>query len=198
MSTRTPLSIDGVVPWPDDVADRYRKAGYWQGTSITSHVAEQVTRRPDDEALIDGSTRLTYRQLWDKSSSCAQSLLDLSLAPGDRIVLQLPNCWEFVALTLACFRIGVIPVMALPAHRRHELTHLASLAEAVAIVVADADRDTAEAGEDVTVTSCPPSAPSSTGCAPARTPAPAAMSARPCTRCLRARAGSTSTTRPAR
>src|SRR3546814_1598264 len=46
-------------------------------------------------------------------SSCAQHLLDLSIAPGDRIVLQLPNSWEFVALILACFRIGVIPVMAL-------------------------------------------------------------------------------------
>jgi 2,3-dihydroxybenzoate-AMP ligase len=142
MSTRTPLRIDGVVPWPDDVAARYRKAGYWQGTSITAHIAEQVARRPDAEALVDGSTRLTYRQLWDRSTSCAQSLLDLPLMPGDRIVLQLPNCWEFVALTLACFRVGVIPVMALPAHRRHELTHLATLAEAVAIVVADIDRDT--------------------------------------------------------
>ncbi|WP_370184972.1 (2,3-dihydroxybenzoyl)adenylate synthase [Rhodococcus wratislaviensis] len=142
MSTRTPLSIEGVVPWPDDVAEQYRKAGYWQGTSIGSHIAGQVERRPDDEALVDGSTRLTYRQLWDKSASCAQYLLDLSIAPGDRIVLQLPNSWEFVALTLACFRTGIVPVMALPAHRRHELTHLASLSEATAIVVADTDRDT--------------------------------------------------------
>ncbi|MFV9453946.1 (2,3-dihydroxybenzoyl)adenylate synthase [Rhodococcus sp. NM-2] len=142
MSTRTPLSIEGVVPWPDEVAEQYRKAGYWQGTSIGSHIAGQVERRPDDEALVDGSTRLTYQQLWDKSASCAQYLLDLSIAPGDRIVLQLPNSWEFVALTLACFRTGIVPVMALPAHRRHELTHLASLSEATAIVVADTDRDT--------------------------------------------------------
>lgn len=142
MSTRTPLSIEGVVPWPDKVAEQYRKAGYWQGTSIGSHIAEQVDRRPDGVALVDGPARLTYRQLWDKAASCAQYLLDLSIAPGDRIVLQLPNSWEFVALTLACFRTGIVPVMALPAHRRHELTHLASLSEATAIVVADTDRDT--------------------------------------------------------
>ncbi|WP_280309916.1 (2,3-dihydroxybenzoyl)adenylate synthase [Nocardia abscessus] len=142
MSTRTPLSIDGVVPWPEDVAERYRRAGYWLDTSITAHIADQIARRPHDEALVDGPTRLTYQQLWDKSASCAQALLDLSLAPGDRLVLQLPNCWEFVALTLGCFRVGVVPVMALPAHRRHELTHLAALSEAVAIVVADVDRGT--------------------------------------------------------
>jgi len=28
--------------------------------------------------------------------------------------VQLPNGWEFVVLTLACLRAGVVPVMALP------------------------------------------------------------------------------------
>ncbi|WP_433602393.1 (2,3-dihydroxybenzoyl)adenylate synthase [Nocardia sp. CA-135953] len=142
MSIRTPVSIDGVVPWPEDIAAEYREAGYWRGRSLASYIAAQVADRPDDEAVIDGAVRLTYRQLWNRSASCAQALLDLGIAPGDRILLQLPNCWEFVALTLGCLRIGVIPVMALPAHRQHELTHLAVLAEAVAIVVADIDRDT--------------------------------------------------------
>ncbi len=32
--------------------------------------------------------------------------------------MQLPNSWEFVVLTLACLRAGIVPVMALPAHRR--------------------------------------------------------------------------------
>jgi 2,3-dihydroxybenzoate-AMP ligase len=142
MSTRAALTIDGVVPWPEDVAEHYRAAGYWQGRSLGSYVAERVHSAPDAEALVDGSTRLTYRGLWDKAAGFAQNLLDLGIEPADRIVLQLPNSWEFVALTLGCFRIGVVPVMALPAHRRHELTHLAALSEAVAIVVADTDKDT--------------------------------------------------------
>ncbi|OZE31259.1 MULTISPECIES: (2,3-dihydroxybenzoyl)adenylate synthase [unclassified Rhodococcus (in: high G+C Gram-positive bacteria)] len=142
MSTRTPVSIDGVVPWPADDARRYREAGYWSGRSLGSHIAEQVDLHPDAEALVDGSIRLTYRQLWDRSASMGQALLNLDVEPGDRIVLQLPNSWEFVALTLGCFRIGAVPVMALPAHRRHELTHLAALSDAVAIVVADTDKDT--------------------------------------------------------
>ncbi|WP_327093658.1 AMP-binding protein [Nocardia vinacea] len=142
MNTRHPVSIEGTVPWPGDVAARYRRAGYWRGRSIGSYITEQVGRRPDDEAIVDGTVRLSYRQLWDRSASCAQALLDSQIAPGDRIVLQLPNCWEFVTLTLACLRIGVVPVMALPAHRLYELTHLAALSGAVAVVVADADRDT--------------------------------------------------------
>jgi 2-hydroxy-7-methoxy-5-methyl-1-naphthoate---CoA ligase len=141
MTTRAPVSIHGVVPWPEDVAQAYRRAGYWQGTSLASHIAEHVQRRPDAEALVDGATRLTYRQLWDRSAAYAQALLDLGMTPGDRIVVQLPNSWEFVALTLACFRTGIIPVMALPAHRRHEIMHMATLSEATAIAVADFDSD---------------------------------------------------------
>ncbi|MFC9514694.1 (2,3-dihydroxybenzoyl)adenylate synthase [Nocardiaceae bacterium NPDC056970] len=142
MTTHSAVPVDeDVVPWPADLAARYRSAGYWQGRSLGSYVADQVAAQPDREALVDGSVRLTYRQLWDRSAALAQYLLDLSIAPGDRILVQLPTCWEFVALTLACFRIGVIPVMALPAHRRHELTHLANLSDSTAIVVADRDRD---------------------------------------------------------
>lgn len=133
---------DGVVPWPADTAAEYRAAGYWQGRSIPSYIAENVAAQPEREALVDGEVRLTYRRMWDRSSSIAQYLLDLSIEPGDRIVVQLPTGWEFVALTLACFRIGVVPVMALPAHRRHEMTHLAEISGAVALVVPDRDRDT--------------------------------------------------------
>jgi 2-hydroxy-7-methoxy-5-methyl-1-naphthoate---CoA ligase len=142
MTTRTHVSIEGVVPWPDEVAQTYRRAGYWQGTSLTSHIAEHVECQPDAEALVDGTTRLTYRQLWHRSAACAQALLDLGMTAGDRIIVQLPNSWEFVALALGCFRTGIIPVMALPAHRRHEITHMATLSEATAIAVADLDSDT--------------------------------------------------------
>jgi 2,3-dihydroxybenzoate-AMP ligase len=142
MRTPASVSIEGVVPWPDEVAQAYRRAGYWQGTSLASHIAAHVQRQPDAEALVDGATRLTYQQLWDRSAACAQALLDLGMTPGERIVVQLPNSWEFVALALACFRTGIIPVMALPAHRRHEITHMATLSEATAIAVADFDSDT--------------------------------------------------------
>ncbi|WP_319456704.1 MULTISPECIES: (2,3-dihydroxybenzoyl)adenylate synthase [unclassified Mycobacterium] len=151
MTTRTPIAIDGVVPWPDDVAAHYRKAGYWHGRSVASYLAEQVERRPLDEAIVDGTTRLTYRDLWDRSAACAQALLDLGIRPGDRIVVQLPNCWEFVALALGCFRSGIVPVMALPAHRRHEITHLAAQSEARALVITDvtSDEDPRETAQQV-------------------------------------------------
>ena len=59
------------------------------------------------------------------------------MRPGDRIVVQLPNGWPFVVLTLACLRAGIVPVMALPAHRRHELAYLCEHSEARALAVPD-------------------------------------------------------------
>ncbi|MGV9633349.1 (2,3-dihydroxybenzoyl)adenylate synthase [Nocardia rhamnosiphila] len=140
--TNPMTTVDGTVPWPEAVAAQYREKGYWQGSSLASRIAGTVHRAPDRIAVIDDGTRLTYRQLWDRAGSIAAALLDLGLAPGDRLVVALPNCWEFVALTLGCLRTGLVPVMALPAHRQHELTHIAETAGAVALVVADADRDT--------------------------------------------------------
>ena len=50
-------------------------------------------------------------------------------------MVQLPNCWQFVVLTLACLRAGIVPVMALPAHRRHELAYLCEHSEARALAI---------------------------------------------------------------
>lgn len=128
---------DGVVRWPDDVAASYVEQGFWQGRALGDVLREVADRTPDAPALVDGRTRLTHAELADAADAAASGLADLGIAAGDRIVVQLPNCWEFVVLTLGCLRSGVVPVMALPGHRRIELEHLVGQAEAVAIAVPD-------------------------------------------------------------
>jgi len=126
---------DGVVPWPASDAARYRRQGYWQDRAVTEHILDQVARTPDAVAVIDGSVRISYSELMVRADAAADRLTELGLTRGDRVLVQLPNTWEFVAFTLACFRIGVAPVMALPAHRRHEMAYLAAHSEATALVV---------------------------------------------------------------
>jgi 2-hydroxy-7-methoxy-5-methyl-1-naphthoate---CoA ligase len=132
---------DGVVPWPPEVAARYREAGYWLDRTLGDLLWETADARADEVALVDAGTRITYGEMTARADAAALRLRDLGLEPDDRLLVQLPNGWEFVVLTLACFRSGVIPVMALPAHRRHELEHLASLSEARAIAVPGVLRD---------------------------------------------------------
>jgi 2,3-dihydroxybenzoate-AMP ligase len=57
------------------------------------------------------------------------------LRPLDRFVMQLPNIPEFVYLFLALQKIGVIPVMALAAHRHSEIQHFVELSEAVGYAI---------------------------------------------------------------
>jgi 2,3-dihydroxybenzoate-AMP ligase len=126
---------EGVVPWPDDVAAGYAERGWWRGLSLGAELWTAADQRPEALALVDAEVRITYRSLVARSDAAATRLADLGLVRGDRIVVQLPNCWQFVVLTLACLRAGIVPVMALPAHRRHELAYLAEHSEAAAIAV---------------------------------------------------------------
>ncbi|MHA6621961.1 (2,3-dihydroxybenzoyl)adenylate synthase [Pseudonocardia sp. DLS-67] len=128
---------EGVVPWPEEFARRYVAAGHWQGRAL----GELLVARTDAIALVDGDLRLTHAELAGRADAMAARLIGLGLAPGDRIVVQLPNTWEFVVLALACLRTGIVPIMALPAHRRAELGYLAGHAEAAAIAVPDRLRD---------------------------------------------------------
>jgi salicylate---CoA ligase len=137
----TPLS-QGTVPWPEEAAREYAARGWWRGTALGTELRAAAAARPDAVALVDGGLRLTYHSLAARADALAGRLVDdLGLAREDRLVVQLPNCWEFVVLTLACLRAGVVPVMALPAHRQHELAYLAAHSEAAAVAVPARLRD---------------------------------------------------------
>lgn len=126
---------DGFVPWPDDLATSYIRDGVWGQVSIGDLLVNQAEATPTREAIVDGQTRLSFGDLLKRSDSCARALLDLGLAPGDRIVMQLPNCWEFAVLFVGCMRSGIVPVMALPAHRGSEIRYLADHCDARALAV---------------------------------------------------------------
>ncbi len=129
------------VPWPDDVAARYVAKGYWEGRSLGNVLAAAARRWPAETALVDGDVRLSYRELFARADGGAIRLRALGLRPGDRMVVALPNRWEFVALVLACLRAGVVPVLALPAHRHHEIGYLARHAQARALAVGGQVKD---------------------------------------------------------
>lgn len=129
------MKRDGVTSWPPEMADRYRREGYWRGRPLGHWMWTWADERGDRVAVVDGDREITYRELAEHADALAAGLLDLGLRNGDNLLVQLPNTWEFLALFLACQRIGVAPVLALLAHREHELRYLAELAEVKAIVV---------------------------------------------------------------
>ena len=135
MSTRETLT--GFVPWPSEFEERYRRAGYWNGRPLGSLLEAPLKSAPDRIAVVSEARRVSYRELDERANRRAAGLLKLGIGPRDRVVVQLPNCLEFVELCLALFRIGAIPVMALPGHRRDELSYVCQHTEAVAYVAED-------------------------------------------------------------
>jgi 2,3-dihydroxybenzoate-AMP ligase len=134
---RAGVVIEGAVPWPSELADAYRRAGYWQGTSLGELVREWAVRWSGRTAVVDGSRRLSYHELDRLADRRAAGLATRGITARDRVVVQLPNVAEAVVLLVALLRLGALPVLALPAHRRNEIVHVASLTEAVAYVVPD-------------------------------------------------------------
>lgn len=137
----TSHTSEGTVPWPADLVAEYRSKGYWEDRALGAYILDTADRLPDKVAVVDGDVRLTYAELADRMDAAAERLLQLGLRPDDRIMVQLPNGWQFTVLTLACFRAGIIPVMALPAHRKYELSFLTELSESRAIAVPDVIKD---------------------------------------------------------
>lgn len=129
--------LEGCTDWPEDFIQRYRQQGYWQGAPLGQLLREQAQRTPEREALVDGPRRWRYADLDLHADRLASGLAERGIGAGDRVLVQLPNIAEFFSLMFALVRLGAVPVFALPAHREHELRHLAELSQAVAYVITD-------------------------------------------------------------
>ena len=127
--------------FPEEFAARYRAAGYWTGETFAGFLPEAAERFGDAEALVaqdlaGDPLRLSYRELDTAAAATAAGLRARGIAEGDRVVLQLPNTAEFVTVLFGLFRIGAVPVFALPAHRRSELVHFVRTSDAKTLITA--------------------------------------------------------------
>jgi len=129
--------LDGCTPWPEDFARHYRERGLWRPQSLFERLADSVAAAPGRVAIVEGAQRVGYAELLARTEALAAGLQRLGLKPLDRVVFQLANGIAGVEALFALARIGAIPVMALPAHRRHDIVHFARAAGAVALMIPD-------------------------------------------------------------
>jgi 2,3-dihydroxybenzoate-AMP ligase len=129
--------LPGCTPFPAALARHYRAAGYWRGETLWDLLVRGAGQHGERTALVSDGERTSYRALHERAESIAGGLLALGIAPGDRVVVQLPNCAALFETLFALFRIGALPVMALPAHRELEIVGFCRQAAAVAYVIAD-------------------------------------------------------------
>lgn len=127
--------LSGAVPYPGDFAQRYRELGYWRGETMGAWFRVRAERFAERCAVVEGEREISYRELDRRADAVACGWTALGVRPLDRVVLQLPNGIELLAVLLGTLRAGVIPVVTLPAHRELELRAFCERAEAVAAIL---------------------------------------------------------------
>jgi 2,3-dihydroxybenzoate-AMP ligase len=133
--------LEGVVPFPPEFAKRYREKGYWLDKTLPQEYRIAFDKYEKCVALLDRDRSITYGELDRMSDNLALNLLEAGFQSLDRVVVQLPNVSEFVALYLALQKIGGVPIAALMPHRFAEISQFVELSGAVACVVPDNQGD---------------------------------------------------------
>jgi 2,3-dihydroxybenzoate-AMP ligase len=133
--------LAGCTPWPQEFATAYRRKGYWEDITLREMLDRSVQIYPSKPALIFQDRTISYRELAAEVDRLAIRLRACGLAPLDRVVFHLPNIPEFVIAFFALLTIGVIPVLALPAHRHSEIRHFTGHSGAIAYFIPATYRD---------------------------------------------------------
>lgn len=138
MNNYNPINeIANTSDWPPEFVNRYIASGLWTNDTFGDAFQAIVSIMGDRIAVTDGDKNLSYNALNESVNELASGFLKLGLQKNDVVIVQLPNCIEFVEITFALFRIGVIPIFALPAHRENELFSFCLLTKARAYITAD-------------------------------------------------------------
>lgn len=132
---RPRVRLEG-VRYPDRAAlERYVTSGVLPERTLVGALRESFERYGERKALLSPEGDMTYRRLDELTDRFGAALLKLGARPLDRVVMQCGNCNELMIAFLGCLKAGLIPICALQAFRRHEISYLANLAEATVHVV---------------------------------------------------------------
>jgi len=115
--------------------------GYWNDLILTEYFDRCVADMPSKMAVSDFNSTaqiancLTYRELAGRVDRIAVGLMGLGVEKNDVVSCQLPNWWQFIALSLACVRIGAVINPIMPIFRERELKFMLGLAESKVFVI---------------------------------------------------------------
>jgi acyl-CoA synthetase (AMP-forming)/AMP-acid ligase II len=78
----------------------------------------------DDEAVVDTTTRLSFRALASKVDEAARALVASGVQPGDRVALWAPNSAQWVIISFAVYSAGAVLVPLNTRYKGEEAGHV--------------------------------------------------------------------------
>ena len=100
------------IRWMPEMIEEYTKKGWWNPITWPEIYDHNAFLYADKEAVVSywkGERRsVTWKELKQITDRLALGLLELGLKRDDRVLCQLPNCIENVAVRVACEKAGLI------------------------------------------------------------------------------------------
>ncbi len=110
-----------------------------------------AAEKPHALAVVDArwntTSHLSWAALDDEVDHAAAAFLDIGVAAGDRIAVQLPNWRQFVVIAAAAMRIGAVICPIMPIFREREVAYALRRSGARVLLVADNFRGRQHASE---------------------------------------------------
>ncbi|MCL6564242.1 MAG: AMP-binding protein [Firmicutes bacterium] len=106
-----------------------------RGWTLAQYLVQTESRHPEGEAVVDGTVRLSWRELGRRARAYAARLQAAGFVPGDVLALQLPNSWEFIVAHLGAALAGVVTMTLHTPYRDHEVGALLKVARARGVLV---------------------------------------------------------------
>ncbi len=118
----------------EKLEERYEKE-VWGNRNLGEALQDWANRYQDKTAVCFDGRRYSYLDLKNSADAVAVLLKNMGFQKGDRVVLQLPNSYDFIAIAFGMFQLGMLPVFALPAQRKREIYGILDSAKAVAYLI---------------------------------------------------------------
>ncbi|MBM2829127.1 MAG: 2-aminobenzoate-CoA ligase [Actinobacteria bacterium] len=110
-------------------------------------VDQNVAKYGDKVAVYFDDQRITYRQLQASVNRVANGLKKLGVEEGDCVMMRMPNIPPIIVCNFAIIKIGAVSLPTSVLFARSEIAHVANLAEAKVLIVAQAMLGEVEAGK---------------------------------------------------
>ena len=133
------MIVDPILP--RERIEAMRAEGWWRDENLLDYFDAALATKPDDIAVVDyragtgEKIRVTYRELNERANKIAVALAHYGIEKQDVVSFQLPNWWQFVAVNLACLRIGAVSNPLMPIFRERELSFMVDFAESKVLIV---------------------------------------------------------------
>ena len=113
----------------------------WQGGPAAELLGSMIERQAaefgDKVCMYFDDVPVTYAEMHARSNSVANWLHDIGIGIGDRVVLQMQNCPEFMYLWFGAAKVGALTVPINTAYRGDFLSHQVRGCRARVAVVSD-------------------------------------------------------------